>query len=210
MYEESTEDIGMFERAPQVQLTTSEKIVEFIKSIPSRIFAMLQNFVIVAAVLVILYLILITPHQVDGNSMLPNFVNDEYLIANKVVYKVREPKRGDVVIFKYSDTKDFIKRIIGVPGDSVSLRDGRIYINGEALDESDYLPPTLVTTEGSSLREGSTLTVPEGQYFVSGDNRPNSADSRAFGPIEESAIKGKVWFVFYPFSNFRMVKAPSY
>ncbi len=151
-----------------------------------------------------------TPHEVVGNSMHPTYKNGEFLMANKITYRVSEPKRGDVIIFKYSDTADFIKRIPGVPGDEVMIKDGKIYINGQLLDESAYLDPSVITNGGSYLHEGQTIKLKEDEYFVCGDNRTNSSDSRDFGPIKKSAIKGKAWIVYYPFSEFRVVQHETY
>lgn len=131
-------------------------------------------------------------------------------MANKITYKVKKPERGDVIIFKYSETQDFIKRIIGLPGDKVMLKDGKMYINGKQLDESDYLSSSIYTNGGDFLKEGQEITVPEGEYFVCGDNRPHSSDSRVFGPISLGRIKGKAWIVYFPFSQFRIVKHQNY
>jgi len=151
-----------------------------------------------------------TPHEVVGNSMHPTYKNGEFLMANKITYRVAEPKRGDVIIFKYSDTADFIKRIIGVPGDEVMIKDGKIYVNGELLDESGYLDQSVITNGGSYLHEGQTIKLKDDEYFVCGDNRTNSSDSRDFGPIKKTSIKGKAWIVYYPFSEFRVVQHETY
>lgn len=191
-------------------LTTSEKI----RRIPSNglkiFFSILQTAVLVLALCVVLYLLLITPHQVDGSSMYPNFHNTDYVVANKMVYRFSEPKRGDVVIFKFSETKDFIKRVIGLPGDVITINDGRYYLNGDHLDESDYLAPSMVTAGGKFLYEGIQVKVPEGEYFVSGDNRPKSSDSRSFGTIKKEQIKGKVFIIVSPLDRFMLLKHPNY
>ncbi|OGC36216.1 signal peptidase I [candidate division WS6 bacterium RIFOXYC1_FULL_33_9] len=167
--------------------------------------------VLVALVLaIVLYLFIMTPHEVVGNSMYPTYKNGEFLMANKFTYKFAVPQRGDVIIFQYSDTQDFIKRIIGIPGDEVMIKDGKIYINGEQLKESNYLDASVITNGGSYIHEGQTITVQEGEYFVCGDNRPNSSDSREFGPIAKEKIKGKAWIVYFPFQEFRLVTHESY
>ena len=151
-----------------------------------------------------------TPHEVIGNSMHPTYKNGEYLMANKITYRIKDPQRGDVIIFKYSDTQDFIKRIVGLPGDTVMLKDGQLYINSKLLDEENYLNDSIYTNGGEFLKEGESKTIPEGEYFVCGDNRPHSSDSRTFGSIEEGDIKGKAWIVYFPFSEFRIVKHEIY
>lgn len=183
---------------------------EILGSIGSFIYSTIETIIVAVVLAVVLYVFIMTPHEVVGNSMFPTYKNGEYLMANKVIYKVSKPKRGDVIIFQYSDTQDFIKRIIGEPGDEVMIKDGKYYINGKQLDESKYLADTVVTNGGSYIHEGQSISVPDGEYFVSGDNRPNSSDSREFGPISKERIKGKAWIVYFPFSEFRLVTHEEY
>jgi len=199
----------MYEQV-QEELTGSEKISSAFASIGKFILSFLETVVVALVISVVLYLFIMTPHEVVGNSMHPTYKNGEYLMANKIEYRLSTPKRGDVIIFKYSDTQDFIKRVIGLPGDTVMLKDGKLYINGTMLDEGEYLSDSVYTNGGDYLREGESVEVPEGEYFVCGDNRPHSSDSRAFGPIEKGNIKGKAWIVYYPFNVFRLVKHEEY
>ena len=157
--------------------------------------------------------------KVEGDSMNPSLETGQYIIVNKLAYAQFDlgifdflpffnagddsthhlfgsPERGDVVVFE-SPTRadsDFIKRIIGVPGDRVEIHDGRVYINGEPLDEPYIAEKTICTGKCS-------LTVPEGEYFVLGDNRRSSSDSRQFGTIPEANIIGKAWFSYWPLSD---------
>ncbi len=186
------------------------KATKFLGSIGKAIYSLIETILVALVLAIVLYLFIMTPHEVVGNSMHPTYKNGEFLMANKITYRISEPKRGDVIIFKYSDTADFIKRIIGVPGDEVMIKDGKIYINGELLNESAYLDPSVITNGGSYLHEGQTIKLNEDEYFVCGDNRSNSSDSRDFGPIKKSAIKGKAWIVYYPFSEFRVVQHETY
>lgn len=192
------------------KLTGTEKAASAFASVGQFLLSFLETIVVALVISIVLYLFIMTPHEVIGSSMYPTYKDGEYLMANKVVYKLSEPKRGDVIIFKYSDTQDFIKRIIGLPGDQVMLKDGYIYINGNKLDESGYLDSSVYSNGGEYLHEGETITVPDGQYFVCGDNRQHSSDSRTFGPIEKAVIKGKAWIVYFPFSNFRLAEHESY
>ena len=156
--------------------------------------------------------------KVEGSSMLPSLDNGQYIIVNKLAYAQFDlgifdflpffdagdnsthhlfggPKRGDVVVFQspsYTD-RDFIKRIIGVPGDKVQIRDGVVYINDEPLDET--------YTEGATNCPCGPWYIEEGQYFVLGDHRSNSSDSRQFGSIAEEKIIGKTWFSYWPLSD---------
>src|SRR5689334_7613494 len=187
-----------------------ETISSVFAAIGAFILSSIEAIVIALAISVVLYLLFMTPHEVVGTSMVPTFQNGEHLIANKIIYKIGKPQRSDIVIFKYSDTEDFIKRVIGLPGDTVQIKDGRYIVNGKELDESNYLESSVYTSGGEYLREGESTVVPNGMYWVSGDNRPHSSDSRDFGPINFAAIKGKVWLVYFPFNQARFVKHATY
>lgn len=199
----------MYDSEPE-ELKSVEKISFVFGSIGKFILSFLETVVVALVISVVLYLFIMTPHEVVGNSMHPTYKNGEYLMANKILYRFKKPDRGDVIIFKFSETQDFIKRIIGLPGDKVMLKDGKIYINEKILEESQYLSSSIYTNGGNYLKEGETITVPDGRYFVSGDNRPHSSDSREFGPIDVKNIKGKAWIVYYPFKQFRLVKHETY
>ena len=199
----------MYETETNVK-TPTEKIASAFSSVGQFLLSFLETVVVALVISIVLYLFIMTPHEVIGNSMHPTYQNGEYLMANKLLYKFKEPQRGDVIIFKYSDTQDFIKRVIGLSGDKVMLKDGHIYINDKLVDESSYLSNSIYTNGGEFLHEGETITVPEGQYFVCGDNRPHSSDSRTFGPITKENIKGKAWLVYYPFSQFRIAQHETY
>ena len=172
-------------------------------------FSTIEAVVIALALSIIFYLFVATPHEVVGRSMVPNFQTGEYLIGNKIGYKFSKPERGDVIIFKYDENTDYIKRIIGLPGDSISIQNGKFYINDQMLDESEYLDPSLLTRGGDYLKEGKKVEIGDNEYFACGDNRGNSSDSRDFGPITREQIKGKAWLVYFPFSDFRFIKHPN-
>ncbi len=169
-----------------------------------------ETFVIAGGFVAFIYFFIASPHEVVGRSMETNFLDGQFLLADKVSYFVSEPKRGDVVIFQHSDTTDYIKRVIGLPGDTVSIRDGFIYVNSEKLDESKYLPPNTYTDPGPYLREGEKIKVPPGKYFVCGDNREHSSDSRTFGPIDKTTIKGRALVIYHPIRQFTIIERQSY
>lgn len=200
----------MYEEQKETGNTQTEKISSIFSSISQFLLSFLETVVIALVISVVLYLFIMTPHEVIGNSMHPTYKNGEYLTANKIVYRISEPQRGDVIIFKYSDTQDFIKRVIGLPGDTVMLKDGHLYVNNNILDESGYLSDSIYTNGGTFLKEGESITVPDGEYFVCGDNRSHSSDSREFGSIKKANIKGKAWIVYFPFSEFRIATHESY
>lgn len=165
-------------------------------------FDFLQGIVVMLALLVMVYLFIMSPQEISGRSMEPNFYNGEYILTNKIEYKFTDPQRGDVVIFKSPRNPDidFIKRIIALPGESVSISDGSIYVNGRQLIEP-YLSPDIFVFGGSYLPEGSERMIPQGTYFVVGDNRPHSSDSREFGPIAKEEFIGKALLRYWPFDR---------
>jgi signal peptidase I len=182
-----------------------------IKRLIASFFDFMQGIVVFLAMLVMVYLFLFSPQEINGSSMFPTFVDKELLITNKLVYKLHSPKRGDVVIFKSPTNKeiDYIKRVIGLPGETVLLKQSVYYINGKKLEEP-YIASDVYTSAGSFLTEGEEITVPEGFYFVSGDNRPHSSDSREFGPIPLTDFIGQALFRYWPANKFWMVPAVSY
>ena len=146
------------------------------------------------ALVVILFLY--QPVKVEGTSMMPGLTNDERVFINKFVYKLGlgEVERGDTVVFWYpgDPTKSYIKRVIGRPGDVVEVRLGVVYLHGTALEEP-YVP--------EEFRDRSSMTpllVPDGYYFVLGDHRSSSNDSRNWGPVPRGAIYGKAVFAYWP------------
>lgn len=174
-------------------------------------FDILESIVVALAIFVVVYLFFYQPHQVKGASMEPNFHDGEYILTNKYEYRFSDPKRGDVVVFKSPQNPDidFIKRIIGLPGDKVKILNNEYYVNGVLVDES-YIADDLYTYNGAYLKEGQEITVPEGQYFVSGDNRPRSSDSREWGPIQRSAIIGRSQLRYWPFDSFGIIPRVDY
>lgn len=145
----------------------------------------------------------VQPYIVDGESMMPNYQNREYLLAEKISYQVGSPQRGDVVIFKYpkNPSVNYIKRIIGLPGEKVQIDKNRISIfntarpNGQVLTE-DYLPSSYLTqTPNNSL---FNLTLADNEYFVLGDNREHSSDSREWGVLPKANILGRSWLTLVP------------
>ena len=174
----------------------------------------LEVIVLAVGIFLVVYLLILKPHKIKGASMEPNFPDGEYILTQKVSYYKGDPQRGDVVVFKPPISEDeFIKRVIGLPGETVSLRNGKVLINDIELKE-DYIK--VSTNGGGFLSEGQQYLVPDGHYFVLGDNRPHSSDSRAWGPITKDSIKciqgcsGKAWLVYYPIELMGVVKTPDY
>lgn len=131
--------------------------------------------------------------------MIPNFQDGEFLLTDKFSYRIGAPKRGDVVIFSAPPNRqeDFIKRIVALPGERISVQNGKTFVNGKPLAEG-YLPSDFRTEPGAYLTEGETMTLGPEEYLVLGDNRGHSLDGRAFGPIKEDDIVGRAWVVYWP------------
>jgi signal peptidase I len=178
----------------------------------AALFDFLQGIVVFLAILVMVYLFLLSPQEINGQSMDPTFHNGEYILTNKVEYKIKDPARGDVVIFKSPRNKevDYIKRVIGLPGERIKLVNSTYYLNDKPLDESAYLAETVKTYPGSFLTENVEYTIPAGKYFVSGDNRTHSSDSREFGPIPKEDFIGKALLRYFPFDRTGLIKNPFY
>lgn len=172
----------------------------------------LQVIVFAVAIFLFVYLLVLQPHKIKGDSMYPNFLNGEFLLTDKVTYRFGEPQRGDVIVFKAppDDKDEYIKRIIGLPGDTVMVKGGLLYVNNQLLDESKYLDSTVITQAGNYAQEGKTGTVAEGEYFVAGDNRPHSLDSRSFGTIKREKITGRAWVIYWPPQKAGIVPSISY
>ena len=152
---------------------------------------------------------LFKPFYVKGASMEPNFFDKEYLIIDELSYRLRAPQRGEVVVFKYPENPKeyFLKRIIGLPGERIKVSEGQITVynnehpEGIVLNEP-YLPDDLLTI-------GERVTaLSEDQYFVLGDNRPNSYDSRRFGAVDKSLVVGRVFFRGWPFNRAEIISEP--
>ena len=142
--------------------------------------------------------------------MHPTFLDKQYILTNLITLRFNKPKIGDVVVFKApkDKEKDYIKRVIGTPGDTVSIKDGEVYVNGQVLDQSKFLKSSVKTYGGSFLRDGETVTVPSESYFVIGDNRSGSSDSREWGFVPIKSIIGKSLFVYWPLDKIELIKNP--
>ena len=156
------------------------------------------------------YLLIMRPHKISGVSMSPNYPDSEYLLTEKVSYYKSPPKRGDVVVFTPPvSSDDYIKRLVGLPGENISINNSKVYINNELLKE-DYLKNDIITQGGNFLQEGQSYKVANEEFFVMGDNRAHSYDSRSFGPIKKKVISGRAWIIYWPANLAGVVKAPSY
>ena len=142
------------------------------------------------------------PVRVEGTSMQPELSDQDRLFIDKFFFRFEKISRGDVVVFHYprDPEKSYIKRVIGLPGDSIFIDHGRVWINGEPRDEG-YVPRRY--RDSRSMAE---MTVPSGEYFVMGDHRSISSDSRDFGPVDRELIYGKATFIYWPADNMGVVR----
>jgi signal peptidase I len=155
------------------------------------------------ALLIIVFLY--QPVKVEGTSMSPLLSDQERIFINKFVYHFEPIERGDVVVFWYplDRSKSFIKRVVGLPGDTIEIRSGHLYIDGKELAEP-YVPSSYLDDSNYG-----PLTVPRGQYFVMGDHRDSSNDSRVFGPVPRRFVYGKAVFAYWPVDHFGSLTSTS-
>jgi len=183
--------------------------------------------VVLATVVFMLLQVTVRNFKVDGSSMDPTLEDGQYLLVNRLVYlrveldqlakivpfwkagegssrhAIHAPKRGEVIVFEFPDSnpnnsrKDFVKRVVGLPGETVRMFDGKVFVNEEVLDE-----PYLSQKDHSNVSE---VTLGEGEYYVLGDNRTHSNDSRSWGAVPEVNIRGKVWMVYWPAPGIQII-----
>lgn len=161
-----------------------------------------RDLIISLAISAFIIIFLYQPVKVEGTSMMPSLEDQERIFVNKFVYRLEPIERGDIVVFRYprDPSKSYIKRVIGMAGDRIRIDGGQVYVNDRSLDE-DYVPPAY--TDSRSYPE---MVVPENSYFVLGDHRSMSNDSRDFGPVNQSFIYGKAVFGYWPMDKLGRVR----
>ncbi len=207
---------------------TDSEMTERKHSLWFHLFDVLLNIVIILGVVVLIRTFLVSPFQVEGNSMISTLEDKEYIIINKLAYYIGEPKRGDIVVLRppADSSRFYVKRVIGIPGDEVVLRDGHVMVKEAGATEFVELKEPYLNEENSgntyptrdSNGREKAYTVPDGHYFVLGDNRVSSSDSRSFPETEDSPqyfvpdvnIKGRVWFVLMPITKIHALEPPVY
>ncbi|MBP9820088.1 signal peptidase I [Candidatus Woesebacteria bacterium] len=179
-------------------------MIRILRSFSSLFLDLTETIVIGLSIFLVVYLFFMQPHQVNGQSMVPNFQSGEYVLTDKVSYRVGAPVRGDIIVFHAPEAAqcpagtgcDFIKRVLGLPGDTVEVTNDSIVVNGSPLPEP-YIPEEYDTLPGAFTKNRAVNLGPD-EYFVVGDNRPYSSDSRAWGPITRGDIVGKAFFRYWP------------
>ncbi|MDA1208819.1 MAG: signal peptidase I [bacterium] len=199
-------------------------------SIWFHLFDVVLNIVIIVGIVVAIRTFLISPFQVEGNSMLETLEHQEYIIINKLGYFIGKPDRGDIVIFRPPNEpkKHYVKRIIGLPEDKISIRNGLVYLTPAGTHKEIELDEPYLSdrnagktyqhppTSGNTKEKG--FAVPKGSYFLLGDNRQGSLDSRSFTEnggghspyVLEKNVKGRVWFIALPITKIHALELPNY
>ncbi len=162
----------------------------------------LRDLVVSLAISAFIIIFLYQPVKVEGTSMMPSLDDQERIFVNKYVYRLEPIQRGDIVVFRYprDPSKSFIKRVIGLAGDRIRIDSGEVFVNGEALEE-DYVPAAY-----GDQRSYPEMVVPQNSYFVLGDHRTMSNDSRDFGPVNIGYIYGKAVFGYWPMDKMGRVR----
>jgi signal peptidase I len=180
------------------------------KNLFSFIFEVIKIVILASLIVIPVRYFIFQPFFVQGISMMPNFENGDYLIVDEISYRFRDPERGEVIVFKYpkNPSQRYIKRIIGLPGETIEIKNGQITISNKEgswlLDETAYLMPDLKTN-------GNTrISLEENEYFVLGDNRNFSSDSRRWGVLLRKYIIGKVYLRAWPFTALAKFEPPVY
>jgi len=194
------------------ELMAKEISPPFWKSVSSFVIEVVKIVVISLVIIVPIRYFLIKPFYVSGASMEPTFYDHEYLVIDEISYRFHDPDRGDIVVFRYSEdtSQYFIKRIIGLPGETVEISNGEVMIydeeknQGQTINESEYLDKGIITS-GDIL-----VHLKDGEYFMLGDNRPYSLDSRRIGTIDREDIVGKTWIRAWPFHKLKYFSSPDY
>ena len=174
------------------------------RSIGDFVWELVQTLVLAGLLIVFFRAFIFQNYIVDGSSMLPTLRPDERLIVSRLNYLIGKPERGDVIVFQFplDPSRDFVKRIIGLPGETVAIQDGIVYIDGQPIDNENYI-------EHQSYTSMDPVTLGDDEYFVMGDNRAGSDDSRRWGPLPARNIIGKAWLVYFPCDKFGLVTHPA-
>lgn len=187
------------------------------------------NIAVIVAIVTAIRTFLVSPFKVEGSSMVSTLEDHEYIVINKLAYIVGDPKRGDIVVFRppSEPSKFYVKRVIGLPGDTVDIRGGNVYVRADGEESEVELDEPYLDegNQGSTFRHPpnsgdrtpTVYNVPEGEYFLLGDNRQGSHDSRSFridgkeAPfVPDANIKGRVWFVVLPITKIHAFSPPEY
>ena len=202
MTEETGKTVQNEEQADRAPVNDAVECAAGPAKLRSSVHSWMRDLIVSVAVSTFIIIFLYQPVRVEGTSMLPMLEDQDRLFINKLAYRVGEIQRGDVVVFLYPNDhqKSYIKRVIALPGDELRIDHGHVFVNGKELTEK-YVPPRF--EDDRSLPD---TIVPEHSYFVMGDHRSISSDSRDFGPVDRELIYGKAAFVYWPMEQVGVVR----
>jgi len=167
-----------------------------------------EPFVVAAILAVVIRTFILGPYKIPTGSMEPTFMVGDRIFVDKVSYRFKAPQRGDIIVFKYplDKKKDFVKRLAGLPNEEIEIREGSLRVNGEEIAEAPFSDHYYYNvTDGKFGQEGQSFKIPEGQYFVLGDNSAHSSDSRSWGFVPHKNLVGKAFLIWWPPKRIKMV-----
>jgi signal peptidase I len=202
MPEPGQNQAGGYPRVPPAGADTGPTVLIETPRVRPGLGVWLRDLIISLAISAFIIIFIYQPVKVEGTSMMPSLQDQERIFVNKFVYRLEAIERGDIVVFRYprDPSKSYIKRVVGVAGDRIRIEGGQVYVNDEALDE-DYVPASY-----ADARSYPETVVPLRCYFVLGDHRSMSNDSRDFGPVNQSYIYGKAVFGYWPVDKLGRVR----
>ncbi|MFA6016538.1 MAG: signal peptidase I [Patescibacteria group bacterium] len=183
--------------------------MKIVKSVIDFVMDILETVVFIGSLFIVVYLFILTPNQVKGASMEPNFHTGDYILTSRVTYKFRSLERGDVVVLKSPTNPDieYIKRVVGLPGDVININNGQVRVNNTILDEP-YIAAVTNLWDGGCIKNDVSYTVRPNYFFVMGDNRPRSSDSREFCDVPVDSIIGDVFYRYFPSNVIGVISNP--
>ena len=181
------------------------------RSAAGCLFELIETVVLTVVIFLVIQTLIAQPYKVEQHSMETTLLPDQYVLVDKITPRFNDYGRGDVVVFEppagyRGDGTPFIKRVIGLPGDRIEIRDGAVYVNDVKLDEPYVASDARTEASG----DASSWVIGTGDLFVLGDNRENSSDSRVFGPIRRDSVVGRAWLRYWPLAAFGILAHPSY
>lgn len=180
-----------------------------IKSVIDFVMDILETVVFIGSLFIVVYLFILTPNQVQGASMEPNFHTGDYILTSRVTYKFRRLQRGDIVVLKApSDPEiEYIKRVIGLPGDVINISNGQVRVNNNLINEP-YISAATNLWDGGCVKDNVDYIIKPDDFFVMGDNRPRSSDSREFCQVPVASIIGQVFYRYFPANVMGVITNP--
>lgn len=185
-------------------------MIKGVKAVIDFVMDILETVVFIGSMFIVVYLFILTPNQVKGASMEPNFHTGDYILTSRVTYKFRKIERGDVVVLKSPKNPDieYIKRVIALPGEKLLISgNGDVSVNDRLINEG-YIAEHTNLWDGGCIKADETYVVPEGEVFVMGDNRPRSSDSREFCSVPIQSLIGQVFYRYFPVNKVGVITNP--